>query len=88
MDRCIVDILSVDRASRYSLYPNPVIDYIYIEGEELEKITKIEIFDNLGHLVKVERLNEGHINTADLPSGQFFLRIHTYNDISALSFMK
>lgn len=52
-----------------SVYPNPAIDYIYINGFNDEFI----ILSNLGEIVLTGSTNQGKINVSSLPSGLYFV---------------
>ncbi len=60
----------------WTIYPNPVEDIINIQSNKGDR-TRIEIYDNLGRLVKSLKICKGNnqLNIADLESGVYFLII-------------
>lgn len=57
-----------------NIYPNPVLDYFYLDTE-LENIDSIEIFTISGSLLKRLAYRNGRGSLASLPSGMYFMRI-------------
>ena len=58
-----------------SVYPNPVTDYLYIEGLG-STVEEVSLFDFNGRLI--ETVTEGtDIDLTDLSSGVYFLQIYT-----------
>lgn len=68
-----------------TLYPNPATNSFMIDSEE--DITKIEIYNNWGSLVKAYNLNgqiKRHlINTSELPKGVYFVKTHKNEGFSS-----
>lgn len=58
---------------RYSLYPNPVVDYINITGIDEATITKFKICNILGTILKESEFNSRSIDVSELPHGVYFL---------------
>lgn len=58
--------------SKYTFYPNPVSDILYIEGENLSHVV---IYNALGELVKIVKTSDNTINTNDLDNGVYFICI-------------
>lgn len=72
-----------------SLYPNPADDQLNIESSG-EKVRKIQIYDNIGHLVYSENCDSKEItvNTSKFASGIYVIAIETENDVSRMKFIK
>ena len=74
-----VDIEKLIENSR-TIYPNPINDYLFVDYSKL-KIDKIEILDLLGKVVISEKIENGNrINTSNLPSGIYFLKLGNNNN--------
>lgn len=60
-----------------AVYPNPVSQYFMVTSPQLS-IDKVEIFNNLGQLVKTQKLTQTNniINIEELESGAYYLRIY------------
>lgn len=65
--------------TQFSVYPNPTSDIFYINSE---LISKVEIFDVSGRLVKTTQNVAQGINVRELNKGVYILRIHSENEIS------
>jgi hypothetical protein len=57
------------------IYPNPATDVVYIKSEET--ISRMEIFNLQGQLVKLVNADLRKINVSDLPVGAYILRLTT-----------
>ena len=60
--------------NQIKLYPNPVHDFLQIDLSNT--FSKIQIFDQHGHLAQESKLISGKVNVSQLPPGLYFLRIH------------
>ena len=66
-------------------YPDPASEFISVELPEIKPgQVSINIFDNLGNLIKTDRLNNfsgnnlnWKISVSDIPAGFYFIRINT-----------
>jgi len=58
----------------FSIYPNPVIDILYIKTQE--KIQNVSIYDASGKTVNAP-LNNGQVNMSMLPKGMYILKAVT-----------
>jgi hypothetical protein len=78
--------LSYDLNANLNVYPVPSHDgMIFIESKNTQEVTKIEVLDVLGNVVLSNSpKNETKIkmNLADMPSGNYFVRIHSGNTVS------
>lgn len=68
-----------DNASIIEFYPNPVVDLLNVEwGPELQ-LTEIMLFDNLGKLLQVKKVNSGTVretfNLSTYSSGVYYIRV-------------
>lgn len=57
-----------------TVYPVPVSDYLKVDN--IGTACEYEIYDIHGHLLASGNVAEGHINTANLRSGRYILRIN------------
>ncbi len=63
------------QALNVSIYPNPAIDIVYVEGEGIEKVT---LFDMLGKRLCSKECNTStELNVAGMPKGVYVLRLTT-----------
>ena len=67
------------------VFPNPTSNSVTIDAEN-ESLSKIELYDMLGNLIKIEHfLNENptyNLNLNDLATGQYMLLLHFKNDLT------
>lgn len=73
----------------YNIYPNPVTDKLFIGN--MKDVTKVEIYNVTGQLVKSFNYNEveqAQINTSDLRSGMYILTIYSGSSSSSTKLMK
>jgi hypothetical protein len=71
------------------VYPNPVRDHLYIFSES--EISRISVFNSFGACIQVltdESGNTKHINTNNLPSGLYILKIETKTGMEIKKFVK
>ncbi len=62
------------------IYPNPATDRIYIKSDEISKISRVELLNTIGSVIRVienpvTTVNELSLKVADLPSGLYFVRV-------------
>jgi hypothetical protein len=71
-------------APTFLIYPNPVSDYIIIEGAEDQKdLTKIQLIDQNGKLIQVELMIDARRDMdfeTNLAPGQYFLGFYNASD--------
>lgn len=91
---CSAIVLSLEELNLFSnpiaVYPNPANDVLNIEIHSGE-INAVEIFDITGALVKSISNTNGNlvkINTGEIPSGMYFVRVKSGNEISVMKFTK
>jgi hypothetical protein len=60
----------------FSVYPNPTHDFVTIKTTESLLPFKLQIFDNIGRLIRIEQIlsNEHLVNMNTLSSGLYFFR--------------
>ena len=68
--------------SSLRMYPNPVSDYLHIEGESSLAGAEISVINSLGQVVLSQRFAEHSISLSlmDLPNGNYILGIRKDND--------
>jgi len=88
-----VELTSIDRSlsnndNRFLIYPNPVQDYLNIEG--LDESINIEIYDISGKIIKNKDLELDHhkIDVSDLNKGVYVLRIYSTNNVCDFKLVK
>ena len=69
-----------------TLYPNPTSDFLNIKSSQ--KISKIEIYDMSGKLVRSEKLKDEKVNVQSLLNGNYLLKIQTENGVVTSKFIK
>jgi hypothetical protein len=72
--------------TQYNIYPNPVIDYLTIEG--MENNAKIEVYDLSGKLLLTKQLNENHLDIRQLAKGLYFIKLSTKEGSVVRKFVK
>ncbi len=77
----IIKSVSNSASSKISVWPNPVIDVVNVQGNELTENSKAIIFDQLGRLVMTSTLHQGNntINLSNLLSGNYIVHIVAKN---------
>ena len=68
-----------DIANRFTIYPNPCLNALYIDAPDMEGIVNVEFINLLGSVVKTvsttpDRAQTG-INVSDLTKGVYLVRI-------------
>ena len=66
--------------TNYIVYPNPFIDYATIKLSDAIQTLKIEIIDIYGRTVRtIDNINSNSVTIYrdNLPSGIYFIRIHS-----------
>lgn len=71
----------------FSIYPNPVIDKLHINGKQ--NIESVEIFDQIGRRIKqVQGLNNNSIDFQDFKPGVYIIRVHTNEKVQNFKVIK
>ncbi|MCK5401389.1 MAG: aryl-sulfate sulfotransferase [Flavobacteriaceae bacterium] len=73
MSGCTILSITDNIFSNISIYPNPIKNILFINARI--SITKIEVHDLLGRLVKKSK-NQDQINLSDLKSGLYILKLY------------
>lgn len=68
----------------FGMYPNPTSGDLTITSEAV--VEKVEIFNMLGELVQVEKVNS--FSVANLPSGVYIVELYTSNGVSTSRLVK
>ena len=79
----------VNEPFSYSMYPNPVNNVLNISG--IIDVTKIDIFDLTGKLVKtvdLEYTKEISINVAEFQNGVYFVKVYNNTGVQTTKFVK
>ena len=63
------------------IYPNPVVDYLYIKLPGNQIPAKVELFDITGKLI-LRKHNTGKIDMSNLPKGNYLINIYNDKNIS------
>lgn len=76
----------IDAFEQLTVFPNPTGDMIYIQCQDCPKATGAELMNATGQIVRTERFDASvfSLQTRDVPSGQYLLRIRFENGASAL----
>jgi hypothetical protein len=66
--------------SAITMYPNPASERIYIKSAEISKVSRVEVINSLGNIVRqLENPqavgSELSVRVSDLPSGIYFVRV-------------
>ena len=69
-----------------TLYPNPTSDILNIETKQT--ISKIEIFDLSGKLLKSENGKDKKVSVSQLNKGMYLIKLYTENGVVNSKFMK
>ena len=72
--------------SLITLYPNPTSDILNIETQQ--KISKIEIFDLSGKLVKSVEGKAKNISVSNLTNGMYLIKLYTESGVENSKFIK
>lgn len=83
---CLLSSSDVKLNKKLSLYPNPAVDDIHIEG--LSDIKKYRIFDTSGRLVLEGNPNKEMINVGSLPKGNYILQLILKDQTISSKFIK
>jgi outer membrane protein assembly factor BamB len=70
----------------YSVYPNPAINYLYIDG--LNENADVAIYDLTGKLIYNSELPNSQISVSNFHSGIYIMKIETINKIVIRKFVK
>lgn len=80
-----VGIEESERNARVTISPNPCIDWVRIEGEQIQALY---LYDAKGICVKSQHGENNQLTMSDLPSGYYILQILSNNQISYRTIIK
>ncbi|MDH6250933.1 hypothetical protein M2347_000660 [Chryseobacterium sp. H1D6B] len=74
--------------NKISYYPNPVIDYLYINNTN--KIKNVEVYNTAGQRIINENVNaeKGVINLTKAPAGVYILKVNSEVDTQSIKVIK
>lgn len=72
----------------FSLYPNPAVDRITLEGNSLSNKAKYRIMSTTGVIIREGNAKESEINVANLSSGLYIMSVQDINGIKSTKFYK
>ncbi|MAU14808.1 MAG: peptidase S8 [Muricauda sp.] len=78
--------LSIPQELNISVYPNPTVDYLNVDGD-LSKDAEFSIITTSGNMIKKGK-TEGAINVSSLSSGLYVLVVQDYSGIKSTKFYK
>lgn len=76
----------VKLSSELQIYPNPTTDVLHISG--LKNNAEIQLVNNLGQMIKSEKLMGSSLNVSSLPTGSYIIIIKDGENTSAHKFIK
>lgn len=82
--------VNYDINAGFNVYPVPNHDgIVYIEGKNLDEVSKIEVMDVLGNIILTsasKNENKVRLNLSEVPEGNYFVRIYNGNSVSTKKF--
>lgn len=81
----VVDVKEVEPGTKFSVYPNPVTDYLTVNCPS--RIEKIKIYDMSGSL-KMVFTGDSLINVSKLTNGNYLMQINTAEGVTTSKFTK
>jgi len=79
-------VFAKDITTEVNIYPNPVIDILYLNTNE--NWTKAEIYDIAGRIMRTVSLNGQSIDVSGLESGTYFVRLKDGGKVGSVKFVK
>jgi alpha-amylase len=74
-ETCITTIIDQNETNKFSIYPNPVIDKLFI-SQKMDSQNNIEILDITGKtIVNLKLMNGNSVDVSNLNSGIYFIKI-------------
>ncbi|HZH86249.1 MAG TPA: T9SS type A sorting domain-containing protein [Brumimicrobium sp.] len=80
----VVVSVAENKALEVGIYPNPAQNQINITAKELENLESIVLYSTQGQLIREFNSKEQSINVADLPRGQYILKIQSATNFAVL----
>jgi len=85
------NLIPLDDALVFNLYPNPVLDVLYFEIES-QSNSKIQIIDVLGRVVFKSDLSAGiitgELSVLDLNAGLYVVSVRSNDDLMSIKMVK
>ena len=85
------NLIPLDDALVFNLYPNPVLDVLYFEIESQSNFT-IQIIDVLGRVVFKSDLSagiiSGELSVSDLNAGLYVVSVRSNDDLMSIKMVK
>jgi len=85
---CNLSISENELQQIINIYPNPVIDILNIENNKNIGIDTITVYNILGKVILIEKINFNQLNLSELKSGILFVKIETENGIVTKKIIK
>jgi uncharacterized repeat protein (TIGR01451 family) len=76
-----LSVTSEEFSAQIQLYPNPVNEFLHIQNDSAKTIENVEVFSITGQLL-FRRKNSAEINTSQLNTGVYFVKLTTQEGIS------
>jgi endoglucanase len=86
-DHCIITNLHTPDGSKFTLFPNPAGNSLNVAGNLID-VTKLEISNLEGRIVKEIKYPATQINIADLISGVYIVKLVTGKESLVIKFIK
>jgi len=75
----IIPVIAENNANKTIIFPNPVSNKFYLTGD-VNRITKIELYNTAGSLLKSWKETQGSYDIHDLPAGTYSIRLSKKED--------
>lgn len=85
---CVIHSVGIEeneRNAQVTISPNPCIDWVRIEGEQIQALY---LYDTKGICIKSQHGENSQLKMSDLPSGYYILQILSNNQISYRTIIK
>ncbi len=83
----VVDNMNTLDINNLKVYPNPVVDKLYIEGDYNANL-RVSIYTISGQLKSSKTVNNGSIDVQAIPNGIYFLKVPIKGVIQLIKFIK
>ncbi len=78
-ENCVLGIESLEDYA-IMLFPNPISNFLNIENTA-ERIDKIEVFDLLGKIIAIKKIDTNQIDFTNLKKGIYFVQLYSGNTV-------
>ena len=74
----------------FAVYPNPATDVLNIQSKQSTQINSISIYNTLGQLLLIipKAKNTSTVDVSNLPTGNYFIEIHSDQGTPNTQFLK